>query len=159
MTISGFDPTTHVRSMSRKGYAFKPRQCAHAGCHLLFVPKSAEQTECEQCMRTYKVKICKRPACGKEYMPTSNGQKYCPDCIPIADKERSLQYAAQKGGTKARNKPRDASVPDTASMPRALVTVAESPLIASARALMRSAQIKEVTLHTPGLEITFREVA
>jgi len=110
-------------------------------------------------MRVFKVKICKRTACGKEYMPTSNGQKYCPDCIPIVEKERSVRYAAQKNGTKARKKLCDTSIPATTSMSRALVTVAESPLIASARALMRSAQIKEVTLHTPGLEITFREVA
>jgi len=38
----------------------------------------------------YKPKICLR--CGKEFIPTSGSQKYCPECRAILNNERSKKY-------------------------------------------------------------------
>jgi len=42
-------------------------------------------------MRQYKPRVCER--CGREYIPTSSNQKYCPECKETAHKEVNLETA------------------------------------------------------------------
>lgn len=50
-----------------------------------------EQEHGEEKMAIPK-RICRREGCGKEYQPTSNVQKFCPECSVIAREERNSRY-------------------------------------------------------------------